>query len=161
MIGAFASAGRLAPKFVDRSKAIVPYVAGKIGKKPMSYGGKALSALGVGAGLFTVYDIIASLLGGEGQPEAFAEGTTESRTSRYEQTLQDILEPSLSEELERSSFLENLAGAQQRTGFEDAPEISSDLRALLQGAEMDKVFKSRQKVNPSLREAYARAGLLP
>jgi len=40
-------------------------------------------------------------------------------------------------------------------------EPSADLRALLQQQNMDELFRARQKVKPGLREAYARAGLMP
>ena len=161
-VGAVArGATALAPKFVSKGKEIVKYAApsAETAKKARGLGSKVMSGLGVAGGAFGVYELLALLAdavkGDEPTPQR------ESRSAGYQQTLMDMLEPSSGEDIRRSEFLRRLANQQEQTGYERPMEPSADLRALLQQQNMDELFRARQKVKPGLREAYARAGLMP
>lgn len=160
-VGVIASAGRLAPKFVGKGKEIVKYAApsAEAAKKARGFGSKAMSVLGAAGGAFAAYEVLAMLAdlikGDEPTPQR------ESRSAGYQQTLMDMMEPSSGEDIRRSEFLRRLANQQEQTGYERPMEPSADLRALLQQQDMDELFRARQKVKPGLREAYARAGLMP
>ena len=151
----------LVPKFICRGKEIVKYAApsAQTAKKAKGIGSKIVGGLGVAGGAFGVYELLALLAdavkGDEPTPQR------ESRSAGYQQTLMDMLEPSSGEDIQRSEFLRRLANQQEQTGFERPMEPSADLRALLQQQDMDELFRARQKVKPGLREAYARAGLMP
>jgi hypothetical protein len=127
---------------------------GSVGK--MGLGRMALLGTGyLGVGL-TALEIL-NLIRGAASEQNVGPKAAMARSTGQMQEMLGMGSGGMTEALRESSMLRQMANLQDR----DTPvEPSQELRRLMGSSDPATLYRMRQQVNPSLREAYARAGLV-
>ena len=127
---------------------------GSVGK--MGLGRMALLGTGyLGVGL-TALEVLNLLRGGAAEQNVGPKAAMARSTGQMQEML-GMGSGGMTEALRESSMLRQMANLQDR----DTPvEPSQELRRLMGSSDPAMLYRMRQQVNPSFREAYARAGLV-
>ena len=141
----------------DRLPTRPPSAAGAkdiLGKVPIGLGKKLLYGAGVVGNVLLVLDLLMAGMDEAGRSSRSRDLLRSGQTNRTQAALANLLSGE-GRDLARSQNLRRLSNIR-----EPEPSISPELQEIIRDADMRELIKARHQPKPSVKEAYARAGLL-
>tara|TARA_R110002012_G_scaffold253424_1_gene432465 strand:+ start:54 stop:521 length:468 start_codon:yes stop_codon:yes gene_type:complete len=127
-------------------------IISKSGKLPMSFGKKLLYGTGVLGNLLMAYELIAGLSGAAQSSQRNMAASRSGYGGRLEESLGNLLG---GDRMGVSNEAVRVAMTKDRPS-----SITPELMEIIKDSDMKELLKARHQPKPSVKEAYARAGLL-